>query len=76
MARISNGEVQYKVLQKDPTVIISIDGMPADCGFFSKHICKKYGFQPDFTISGINAGSNLGLDTQFSGTLAAAMSAD
>ena len=50
--------------------------MPADCGFFSKHICKKYGFWPNFTISGINAGLNLGPDMQFSGTLVAAMSAE
>ena len=57
-------------------MIISIEGMPSDCGFYSQHICKKYGFKPDFAISGVNAGSNLGLDMQFSGTLAAAMSTD
>lgn len=48
-------------------------GFPADCVLMGiGHILKKKGRRPDIVISGINKGSNLGQDTYYSGTAAAA----
>lgn len=50
----------------------SVDGTPADCvriGLFA------LGIRPDFVISGVNSGGNLGQDLHISGTVAAAREA-
>lgn len=49
----------------------SVDGKPADCVHIA--ITGFLGFKPDLVVSGINNGSNLGDDTIYSGTVAAAM---
>lgn len=48
-----------------------VDGTPTDC----VHLALQglIDFKPDLVVSGINAGSNLGDDTLYSGTVAAAM---
>lgn len=49
----------------------SVNGSPADCVLVGlKKILNR---QPDWVISGINRGANLGQDTLYSGTVAAAM---
>lgn len=58
-----------RVQQLDSHVYI-IDGTPADCVMFGTR-----GFlpeKPDLVASGINRGPNLGIDTVYSGTVAAA----
>jgi 5'-nucleotidase len=48
-----------------------VTGTPADCVIlgFNKILSRR----PDFVLSGINRGSNVGQDTLYSGTVAAAM---
>jgi 5'-nucleotidase len=48
-----------------------VDGKPADCVHVA--VTGMLGFRPDLVVSGINNGSNLGDDTIYSGTVAAAM---
>ena len=48
-------------------------GTPVDCVKFAT--VEKRHFRPDFVISGINRGSNLGTDTIYSGTVSAAREA-
>ncbi|MGL5003358.1 MAG: 5'/3'-nucleotidase SurE, partial [Casimicrobium sp.] len=48
-----------------------IDGKPADCVHVA--VTGFFDFKPDLVVSGINNGSNLGDDTIYSGTVAAAM---
>lgn len=48
-----------------------VDGKPADCVHVA--VTGFLGFRPDLVISGINNGANLGDDTIYSGTVAAAM---
>jgi 5'-nucleotidase len=48
-----------------------VDGKPADCVHIA--VTGFLGFRPDLVVSGINNGSNLGDDTIYSGTVAAAM---
>ncbi|MDP2228274.1 MAG: 5'/3'-nucleotidase SurE [Moraxellaceae bacterium] len=49
----------------------SVNGTPADC----VHLALNgfLDFEPDLVVSGINAGANLGDDTLYSGTVAAAL---
>jgi len=48
-----------------------IDGTPTDCMIFAlNHIFKS--IKPDLILSGINAGSNIGDEVSYSGTVAAA----
>ena len=47
------------------------DGTPADCVHLA--VTGLLDFRPDLIVSGINDGSNLGDDTIYSGTVAAAM---
>jgi 5'-nucleotidase len=47
-----------------------LDGTPADC---VKMALEGLDFTPDFVLSGINHGANLGWDVLYSGTVAAAM---
>ncbi len=50
-----------------------VDGSPADCVKVGVHeLCEA---RPDLVVSGINAGSNLGVDVIYSGTVAAAVEA-
>ena len=48
-----------------------VDGTPTDCVIFAlSHLFKKN--KPDLILSGINAGSNIGDEVSYSGTVAAA----
>ena len=49
----------------------SVDGTPTDCVHLA--LSGLLESQPDMVVSGINAGSNLGDDVLYSGTVAAAM---
>lgn len=51
--------------------VYAVEGTPTDCVIFamSKILPRK----PDYVLSGINRGSNIGQDTLYSGTVAAAM---
>ncbi len=49
----------------------SVDGTPADCVHLA--VTGLLNFEPDIVISGINDGPNLGDDTIYSGTVAAAI---
>jgi 5'-nucleotidase len=59
--------VKIKKLEKD---VYSLTGFPADCIYAGINgiIDKK----PDFILSGINKGANLGIDVYYSGTAAGA----
>ncbi len=51
----------------------SVDGSPADCVKLAvRALCEG---RPDLVVSGINAGSNRGVDVIYSGTVAAAVEA-
>ncbi|WP_455200068.1 5'/3'-nucleotidase SurE, partial [Kaarinaea lacus] len=50
---------------------ISVDGTPTDCVHLA--ITGLLEVEPDMVIAGINAGSNMGDDVLYSGTVAAAM---
>ena len=50
---------------------LSINGSPADCVFLGlNNLCP---FKPDLVVSGVNAGSNMGEDLLYSGTIGAAL---
>lgn len=51
--------------------VISVDGTPTDCVHLA--ITGLLDHEPDIVISGVNAGSNMGDDVIYSGTVAAAM---
>ena len=51
--------------------IFSVQGTPTDCVHLA--VTGLLDKKPDFVLSGINAGSNLGDDVWYSGTVAAAM---
>jgi 5'-nucleotidase len=51
----------------------AIDGMPADCVKLGLGMMEKEGVVIDKVFSGINLGGNLGTDTVYSGTVAAAL---
>ena len=48
-----------------------VDGTPADCVHLA--VTGFLNFRPDLVVSGVNDGANLGDDTIYSGTVAAAM---
>ncbi len=50
---------------------VSVDGTPTDCVHLAITGLLKH--EPDMVIAGINAGSNMGDDVLYSGTVAAAM---
>ncbi len=52
-----------------------VGGTPADCTHIGLEFCRRMGVEIDITFSGINMGSNLGMDTIYSGTVGAAMEA-
>lgn len=51
--------------------ILSVDGTPTDCVLLGVHGFSKR--KPDLVVSGINHGPNMGNDTSYSGTVAAAI---
>ena len=51
--------------------IYSVEGTPTDCVMFALQKLLKR--RPDMVLSGINRGANIGQDTLYSGTVAAAM---
>ena len=50
-----------------------VDGTPTDCVIMA--VNELLGHRPDFCLSGVNHGSNMGEDVLYSGTVAAAMEA-
>lgn len=50
-----------------------ISGTPTDCTKIGLQFFKNQGIEMDMVFSGINMGSNLGIDTLYSGTVGAAM---
>ena len=57
-------------LHRQAEDVYSASGSPADCIYLG--IREVLGRAPDFILSGINAGANLGTDVHYSGTVAAA----
>jgi 5'-nucleotidase len=51
--------------------VLSVDGTPTDCVLLAVHGFLKQ--KPDLVVSGINHGPNMGNDTAYSGTVAAAV---
>ena len=49
-----------------------VHGTPVDCVHLALHSDRGLSWKPDLTVSGINNGGNLGDDTIYSGTVAAA----
>ena len=60
-------------LQQIDDSVYALSGTPTDCVMFAVH--EHLPRRPDWVFSGINRGSNLGQDTLYSGTVAAAMEA-
>ena len=50
-----------------------MDGTPTDCVIMA--VNELLGYTPDFCLSGVNHGANMGEDVLYSGTVAAAMEA-
>jgi len=63
-------DVPLRVNQVDDRIYY-VNGTPTDCVHVA--ITGVLDFEPDMVVSGINHGSNLGDDTLYSGTVAAAM---
>ena len=60
--------IQFKEISKNFWIV---DGTPTDCMIFAlNYLFKKS--KPDLILSGINAGSNIGDEVSYSGTVAAA----
>jgi 5'-nucleotidase len=57
--------------QRQSEHVTSVDGTPTDCVHLA--LTALLETQPDMVVSGINHGANLGDDTLYSGTVAAAM---
>ena len=56
--------------------LFAIDGTPADCVYVALHSgTRVLPRRPDFVVSGMNHGLNLGVDAFYSGTVAAAREA-
>ena len=60
-------------IQKISERTYGVSGTPADCVHMALH--QILDFKPDFVLSGINAGGNIGRDTLYSGTVAATVAA-
>ena len=62
-----------KIERKDGVPCFSVDGAPSDCVKVAfAHLLQQ---KPDYVISGINAGENIGIATFYSGTCAVAREA-
>jgi 5'-nucleotidase len=57
-------------LRKTPNGFYYVDGTPTDCVHLA--VTGMLDTQPDIVVSGINSGANMGDDTIYSGTVAAA----
>ena len=60
--------LRIKKVEQD---VLSVDGTPTDCVLLGVHGFLKQ--KPDLVVSGINHGPNMGNDTSYSGTVAAAV---
>lgn len=58
------------MLSKAPNGFLYVNGTPTDCVHMA--VTGILDFEPDVIVSGINSGSNMGDDTLYSGTVAAA----
>ena len=58
-------------MQRHEDGVMSLDGTPTDCVMLA--LSAFMDERPDIVVSGINAGANMGDDTLYSGTVAAAM---
>jgi 5'-nucleotidase len=65
------GLVPLRVFQSEPDVHYVVGGTPTDCVHIA--ISGYFDFEFDLVCSGINDGANLGDDTLYSGTVAAAI---
>lgn len=63
--------VPLRLEQLAPTMY-AVEGTPTDCVMLAMSKLL-HGRRPDFVLSGINRGANIGQDTLYSGTVAAAM---
>lgn len=61
--------LRIKKVEED---VLSVDGTPTDCVLLGVHGFLK-DRRPDLVVSGINHGPNMGNDTSYSGTVAAAV---
>jgi 5'-nucleotidase len=57
-------------VRRAPNGYFSVNGTPTDCVHIA--VTGLLGFTPDLVVSGINLGANMGDDTIYSGTVAAA----
>lgn len=64
--------LRHRTLEPD---VHSVDGTPADCIYVALYRDRFLPRWPDLVVSGINHGYNLGADTFYSGTVAAAREA-
>lgn len=64
--------LRHRTLETD---VHSVDGTPADCIYIALYRDRFLPRWPDLVVSGINHGYNLGADTFYSGTVAAAREA-
>lgn len=60
-------------VRRTATDLIAVDGTPTDCVVLAVGALLEE--RPDFVLSGVNHGANLGDDVLYSGTVAAAMEA-
>src|SRR5947199_1102941 len=58
------------MLRRAPSGFLYVNGTPTDCVHIA--VTGILDFEPDVVVSGINNGSNMGDDTLYSGTVAAA----
>ena len=58
------------MLSRAPNGFLYVNGTPTDCVHMA--VTGILDFEPDVVVSGINSGSNMGDDTLYSGTVAAA----
>ena len=58
---------------KEAKQAISVEGSPADCVKIGLELFRSRGVEMDMVFSGFNHGHNLGTDTLYSGTVAAAI---
>ena len=65
----------YEVAVSDSLRGFGVEGFPADCVKLAlTTLCDEhFGGAPDLIVSGMNAGSNAGINTVYSGTVAAAL---
>ena len=63
--------LKRQALQRRVAVYAAVEGRPADCVKLA--LLELLPSQPDVVISGMNAGSNAGINVLYSGTVAAAI---